>query len=352
MTDLRVCHLYPEHLNIYADRGNIAVLRYRCEWRGIALRGRRAAARATPCRRPTSTTSAAARIATRSRSPRTWSARAADLRAAVDGGAAVLAVCGGYQLLGHGYRGHAGRRDAGHGARRPRHRGRPDADDRQHRDPLRARPRRPAHGGRVREPRRAAPASARASSRSAASCTATATTARDGGEGVRAGRVIGTYIHGPLLPKNPWLADWLVREALERRHGHRGARPARRRARARGPPGRRADRRRGLESTDRQLGEGRDLRCGRSAPAGARRRGSARCRGCRPPRRPRRRARGCRRPSRPGRRRPRATPAYARRSRRRASRCPGRPRSRPRRSRPRRARFRPASRAGGTTRRW
>jgi hypothetical protein len=41
----------------------------------------------------------------------------------------------------------------------------------------------------------------------------------DGGEGVRAGRVLGTYIHGPLLPKNPWLADWLVRASLERRHG-------------------------------------------------------------------------------------------------------------------------------------
>ena len=56
-------------------------------------------------------------------------------------------------------------------------------------------------------------------SRSGACCTATATTASDGGRGRRAGRVIGTYIHGPLLPKNPWLADWLVGEALERRHG-------------------------------------------------------------------------------------------------------------------------------------
>jgi CobQ-like glutamine amidotransferase family enzyme len=41
----------------------------------------------------------------------------------------------------------------------------------------------------------------------------------DGGEGVHAGRVIGTYIHGPLLPKNPWVADWLVGASLERRHG-------------------------------------------------------------------------------------------------------------------------------------
>jgi lipid II isoglutaminyl synthase (glutamine-hydrolysing) len=36
----------------------------------------------------------------------------------------------------------------------------------------------------------------------------------DGGEGVHAGGIIGTYVHGPLLPKNPWLADWLIRRAL------------------------------------------------------------------------------------------------------------------------------------------
>jgi CobQ-like glutamine amidotransferase family enzyme len=36
----------------------------------------------------------------------------------------------------------------------------------------------------------------------------------DGFEGVRAGNVIGTYLHGPLLPKNAWFADWLIRAAL------------------------------------------------------------------------------------------------------------------------------------------
>ena len=34
---LRVCALYPELMNIYADRGNIAVLRARCEWRGLGF---------------------------------------------------------------------------------------------------------------------------------------------------------------------------------------------------------------------------------------------------------------------------------------------------------------------------
>ncbi len=36
----------------------------------------------------------------------------------------------------------------------------------------------------------------------------------DGHEGVRAGNVIGTYLHGPLLPKNAWFADWLIATAL------------------------------------------------------------------------------------------------------------------------------------------
>jgi CobQ-like glutamine amidotransferase family enzyme len=36
----------------------------------------------------------------------------------------------------------------------------------------------------------------------------------DGLEGARQGSVIGTYLHGPLLPKNAWFADWLIRTAL------------------------------------------------------------------------------------------------------------------------------------------
>ena len=41
----------------------------------------------------------------------------------------------------------------------------------------------------------------------------------DGLEGGVTGRVIGTYLHGPLLPKNPWLADTLIAWALEHRTG-------------------------------------------------------------------------------------------------------------------------------------
>ena len=34
-----------------------------------------------------------------------------------------------------------------------------------------------------------------------------------GYEGCRVGRAVGTYLHGPLLPRNPWLADWLLAQA-------------------------------------------------------------------------------------------------------------------------------------------
>jgi CobQ-like glutamine amidotransferase family enzyme len=37
---------------------------------------------------------------------------------------------------------------------------------------------------------------------------------RSGFEGARRGNVIGTYLHGPLLPKNAWFADWLIRASL------------------------------------------------------------------------------------------------------------------------------------------
>jgi CobQ-like glutamine amidotransferase family enzyme len=45
-----------------------------------------------------------------------------------------------------------------------------------------------------------------------------------GYEGCRVGRAIGTYLHGPLLPRNPWLADWLLAQALA--HAAGGPPPA------------------------------------------------------------------------------------------------------------------------------
>ena len=60
----------------------------------------------------------------------------------------------------------------------------------------------------------AGPTSIRRPSRWAGSSPASGTTASSGYEGCRVGRAIGTYLHGPLLPRNPWLADWLLSQAL------------------------------------------------------------------------------------------------------------------------------------------
>src|SRR6266480_7693779 len=102
---LRLLALYPEEMNIYADRGNIIFLRRRCEWRGIAFDYEAAG--------PGERFDAADHdlLYVGGGQDRDQRLVAADmlrtkrdaLAAAVDDGAVLLAVCGGYQLLGHSY---------------------------------------------------------------------------------------------------------------------------------------------------------------------------------------------------------------------------------------------------------
>jgi lipid II isoglutaminyl synthase (glutamine-hydrolysing) len=213
---LRVCALYPDLMNIYADRGNLRLLEQRCRWRGMDFE-----LSSSGLGEPLDPESAdlfyigggqdrdqrlcALDMATIKREA---------LHAAADRGAVVLAVCGGYQLLGHsyelgeevlpgvglvdlvtvrsdgprlignvaievelepgtrhvlaGFENHAGRTSLGPSAA-----------------PL----------GRV--------------------LIGHGNDGASGYEGVRRGNVIGTYMHGPLLPKNAWLADWLIVAALD-----------------------------------------------------------------------------------------------------------------------------------------
>jgi lipid II isoglutaminyl synthase (glutamine-hydrolysing) len=216
---IRVGHLYPDYLNIYADRGNIAVLARRAAWRGYNLEvesigmgdelepgvhdllyigGGQDREQAL----------VAQDIA----------GKGEPLREAVAEGAVFLAVCGGYQLLGRFYRERSGaelpgagvlalhtiasdRRMIGDvllecelepGERRTlagfeNHAGRTILDDGA--EPL----------GRV--------------------VAGLGNDGSSGFEGCWAGRVVGTYLHGPLLPRNPWLADWLLTQAIAHRTG-------------------------------------------------------------------------------------------------------------------------------------
>jgi hypothetical protein len=217
MTDLRVCHLYPEHLNIYADRGNIAVLRARCEWRGIGF-DVAGCGPGDPLPDADLYYVGGGQDRDQLLVAADLGGRAGDLRQAIDAGAWLVAVCGGYQMLGHYYRGHQGDEMRGTGlvdlvteAGQTRMIGNIAID-------CELVPGEPLtvvgfenHAGRTSLGEGVRPLGRVLHGHG--------NNGRDGGEGVRDGRIIGTYIHGPLLPKNPALADVLIGEALRRRHG-------------------------------------------------------------------------------------------------------------------------------------
>jgi lipid II isoglutaminyl synthase (glutamine-hydrolysing) len=212
---LRVCALYPELMNIYADRGNLLLLQRRCTWRGIgfALSASGLGDELDP--------DAADLFYIGGGQDRDQRLCARDLagpkreavHAAADRGAAILAVCGGYQLLGDSYR-LGDETLPGVGlveletvrADGPRLIGNAAIE-------VELEPGQPRvlagfenHGGRTR-----LGAGARPLGRV---LRGHGNNGSDGHEGVRAGNVIGTYLHGPLLPKNAWFGDWLIATAL------------------------------------------------------------------------------------------------------------------------------------------
>ena len=216
---LRVCALYPDLMNIYADRGNLLLLERRCAWRGIGFDGHggRLGEALDPDAHDLFYLGGGQDRDQRLCALDLVPTKRDALHAAAQRGALVLGVCGGYQLLGHRYA--LGRRgDPGPRPRRPRDDPlRRAAADRQRRDRGRApRRRRPARARRLREPRR--PHAARAGEQPLGRVLkGHGNDGARGVEGVRRGGVIGTYLHGPLLPKNAWFADWLVAPRAGRR---------------------------------------------------------------------------------------------------------------------------------------
>jgi len=215
---ISVAHLYPDYLNIYADRGNIAVFRRRA-----ALRGHSLEVTAVEPGDPLEPSAfdlvyvGGGQDREQALVAPDLARRGDDLLRAVETGTALLAVCGGYQLLGRGYRGRNGSSMPGAGL-----------------FPLEtvAGERRligdvlleveldgmtttvagfENHAGRtLLDP------GATALGRVIAGHGNDGTS---GLEGCRVAAAIGTYLHGPLLPRNPALADWLLARALEHAGG-------------------------------------------------------------------------------------------------------------------------------------
>jgi lipid II isoglutaminyl synthase (glutamine-hydrolysing) len=211
---VRIGHLYPDYLNIYADRGNIAVFERRAAWRGIDL--------------SVSSIGVAEAVEPGAYDlyyvgggqDREQALIAPDLAEkgkalgeAVAGGAAVLAVCGGYQLLGAFYRDVSGSEQPGAGvlplytvAGASRMIGDCMIECELEPGVQRTIAGFENHAGRTYLEEGAEPLGR--------VIAGFGNDGESGFEGCRIGRAVGTYLHGPLLPRNPWLADWLLAQAL------------------------------------------------------------------------------------------------------------------------------------------
>jgi CobQ-like glutamine amidotransferase family enzyme len=216
---IRVGHLYPDYLNIYADRGNIAVLARRAAWRGHELEVESIGMGDTV--EPGAHDLlyiGGGQDREQALVARDIAGKGQSLREAAAGGAAVLAVCGGYQLLGRFYRERSGAELPGAGVL-PLH---TIAGDRRMigdvllECELEPGDRRTLAGFENHAGRTILEDGAEPLGRVVAGF---GNDGSSGFEGGRAGRIIGTYLHGPLLPRNPWLADWLLAQAIAHRMG-------------------------------------------------------------------------------------------------------------------------------------
>jgi CobQ-like glutamine amidotransferase family enzyme len=215
---IRIGHLYPDYLNIYADRGNMAVFARRAAVRGLELEIS-AIGLDEPVRAGEHDLYYVGGGQDREQAliAADLGAKGEGLRDAIDRGAAALAVCGGYQLFGRFYRDRYGGELPGTGIFPVETMA---GERRMIGDVLlecnftgeqRTLAGFENHAGRTRLDEGAEPLGR--------VVAGFGNDGQSGYEGCRAGRAIGTYLHGPLLPRNPWLADWLLAQAAAHRTG-------------------------------------------------------------------------------------------------------------------------------------
>ena len=217
--ELKICHLYPDVLNLYGDGGNIRCLTQRLHWRGIG---------ASVTKMPIGARESLAGFdlvfigggqdfEQQVLLDDLHRGRDRELVAAIEDGVCVLAICGGYQMLGAYYETHEGERCDFVGAldlytvgakkrmignymfRVPEELGGFTVVGFEN------------HSGKTRLGSGVEPLGR--------VLAGFGNNGEDGTEGARYKNVFGTYSHGPLLPKNPAFADLLLRRALERKTG-------------------------------------------------------------------------------------------------------------------------------------
>ena len=218
--ELKICHLYPDVLNLYGDTGNILCMRRRLSWRGIDSSVNRVRVGETldlsDC--DLLLIGGGQDFEQEVLLPDLRSGKAECLRSAIDDGICVLAICGGYQMLGQYYETWQGvrcdfvgaldlytvgsqQRMIGNTVYRYR---KPDGSE----GTLVGFEN---HSGKTWLGEGVEPL--------AKVVVGYGNNGEDGTEGVHVRNVFGSYSHGPLLPKNPAFCDMLLQTALERRYG-------------------------------------------------------------------------------------------------------------------------------------
>lgn len=211
---LTIVHLFPELLNLYGDGGNVIALTRRLQWRGLPVEVREIGmGDAMGFSQADIVFIGGGADREQMIVKDAMVARKSELSAYVADGGVLLAVCGGYQFLGHSY----AMDDVvveGLGVidmETVRGEGRLIGNAVIQSDICDA----PIvgfenHGGRTTLGPDAKPLG-RVLGKTFGN------NGEDGFEGVHQGNLIGTYLHGPLLPKNPQVADYLIARAFDRR---------------------------------------------------------------------------------------------------------------------------------------
>lgn len=216
---LKIGHLYPTLMSVAADRGNLFSIEKRCKWRGIATEVEPIYVKQTPDFTKYDLLllhgAADREMEIASKDIQT---KASSLREAVESNTVFLSVCAGFQLLGHYYKPFQGPElkgvglldiyTEGSGTRFMTHMALECDFEQTGKKVLVGYEN---HSGRTFLNAKAEPLGRVLSG--------WGNNGKDGYEGATYKRIFGTYLHGPLLPKNPWFTDLLIQLALERRYG-------------------------------------------------------------------------------------------------------------------------------------
>jgi CobQ-like glutamine amidotransferase family enzyme len=216
--ELNICHLYPDVLNLYGDQGNIICIKKRLEWRGIG-----ASVTELPIGQTCDLTQfdiffmGGGQDFEQEVLLRDLAAgKAADIKAAVDDEKVFLAICGGYQIMGNYYKTHDGVQCDYIGALDLHTIGRPERMIGNFMFTCL-----PENGGSTAvsfENHSGRTYLGEGLSPLGTVVKGYGNNGEDKTEGARFKNVVGSYGHGPLLPKNPELADLIIGLAIKRKY--------------------------------------------------------------------------------------------------------------------------------------